>query len=169
MPQPLHHPELTTPPGWTRSPHLTQIRFLPPGEPPDAPTAAIYLSPLVGRHAQLPSMERLMAQAIEVEREARLTLTDFREPRPVTTQSGLHGICVELSCTVRDTQVKEQRVYVMYADAVCYYGLTYIAAPAVFATHLPAFWAVAGSLLPFKGRVVTPAAQAAKAVSHYDD
>ena len=169
MPQTLHYPDLTAPAGWTRAPHATQVRFLPPGESPTSPTVAIYLSPLVARHPQLPSLERLIAQTIEVERDARLILNDFREPVAVSAQSGLTGICVELACTVRDTLLAERRLYVMYADALCYYGITYIAAPEVYEQHLATFWSVARSLLPFKGRAVTAAEQAAKISGHYND
>lgn len=169
MPQPLHYPELTIPPGWTHGPHATQLRLVPPGESAAEPRVAIYVSPLVARHPQLPSLERLLAQTIEFERDARLVLTDFREPVPVTAESGLAGIRVELGCTVRDSQRAERRLYVMYADTLCYYGVTYIADPALFEQHVTSFWLVARSLKPFKGRAVPAAEQAAKVSGHYND
>lgn len=169
MPQTLHYPDVTAPPGWTHGPHSTQIRFLPPGEPSDSPCAALYLSPLVARHPALPALEQLLARAIATERDARLILTDFREPSAVTAHSGLAGLCVEIACTIRGTQIAERRLYVMYADSLCYYGITYIAVPRVFAQHLEAFWGTAKSKVPFKGRAVSAAEQAAKVIGHYND
>lgn len=169
MAQTLHYPDLTAPPDWARSPHATQIRFVPPGQSSESPAVAIYLSPLLARHSQLPSLERLLAQTIEYERDARLILNDFREPVAVSADSGLVGICVELACTVRSTHATERRLYVMYSDPTCYYGITYIAAPELYETHLSVFRFVARSLLPFKGRVVTAAEQAAKISGHYND
>ena len=169
MTQPLHYPELSPPQDWTGAHHATQIQLLPPGERAEAPQAAVYVSPLIARHANLPSAERLIAQAIEAEAQKRIKLTDFREPVPFVADSGLSGICVEIACLVVPTQARERRQYIMLTDALCYYGISYLAAPEVFERYLPQFHAVARSIRPFKGRAITGAAAAAAVIKQYND
>ncbi len=169
MTQPLHYPELSPPLEWRVGRHATQIQLLPPGERAEAPQAAVYVSPLVARHANLPSAERLIAKAIEAEAANRIKLTDFREPVSFVADSGLSGLCVEIACVVVPTQARERRQYIMLTDELCYYGISYIAAPEVFERYLPQYQAVARSIRPFNGRAITGAAAAATVINQYND
>ncbi len=169
MSNPLRYPELTPPAGFAQAQFGTLLQFLPPGESKDAPLAAMYLSPLLARAPHLPSSERLIALAIEAEMKQRIRLTDFREPSPFATSTGLSGLSVEIACIVVPTQARERRLYIMLTDDLCYYGINYIATPEVFDRHLPHYLAAAGSIRPFSGRAVTGFAASAAVLKHYND
>ena len=79
------------------------------------------------------------------------------------------GFCAVAACLVVPTQARERRQYIMLTDALCYYGISYLAAPEVFERYLPQFHAVARSIRPFKGRAITGAAAAAAVIKQYND
>lgn len=147
----------------------TLVQYSPPEEIAERAKAAIYVSPLVARHAGLPSPERLIAMAIEAEAAQRIRLTDFREPVPFFADTGLSGLGVEIGCIVPATGARERRLYIMLSDELCYYGLNYMATPEVFLEHLALALATARSIRPFKGRAVTGTEAVAALQKQYND
>jgi len=165
----IHYPELIPPVGWKTAKMGTLVQYLPPEETADLPRVSIYVSPLIARHAGLPSPDRLIAKAIEAEVARRIQLTDFREPVPFFTDTGLSGLCVEISCVVLATKARERRQYMMFSDDLCYYGINYIAAPDVYLDHLAQMQTTARSIRPFKGRVIPGTEAAAVLQRQYSD
>jgi hypothetical protein len=165
MPPALHHPDLAAPPmGWSYLRVGSQIRLSPPGNVDGAEGAAIVISPLVARHKGLPSIERVIAAAIDTEGKTRLQVLERSGPMAMKTTTGLAGCCFEVRGEVRGRAmdaggVIERRVYVMYSDALCYYGINYLAGEAVYEKHLKLFLEAARSVKPFQGRVVTGATE----------
>ena len=94
----IHYPELIPPVGLEDGKMGTLVQYLPPEETADLPRVSIYVSPLIARHAGLPSPDRLIAKAIEAGVARRIQLTDFREPVPFSPIRVLSGLCVEISC-----------------------------------------------------------------------
>lgn len=160
MPTALHYPDLAAPPtGWTYCRVGSQIRLTPPGNGEGAQGAAIVIAPLVARQKDLPSIERAIATAIETEAHTRLTLLERSAPVATRTTTGLAGCSVEVRAELRDAEPGklERRVYIMYTDALCYYGISYVAGDAVYEKYLKLFLETAKSMKPFQGRVKGPA------------
>lgn len=167
MPPALHYPDLAAPPaGWTYARVGSQVRLTPPGNGAGAEGAAIVISPLVARQKEMPSIDRAIVAAIEAESRIRLHVLERSGPLPIRTTTGLAGCSFELRAEVRDdlrdaaqagvTWI-ERRVYIMYTDALCYYGIHYVAGEAVYEKYLKLFLEAARSLRPFQGRVIGPA------------
>lgn len=153
MPTPLHYPDLAAPPaGWTYLRVGSQVRLTPPGNGEGAESAAIVISPLVARHKQLPPIERIIAMAIDTEAKTRLTILERSAPVPARTTTGLTGSTVELRGEVGGAI--ERRVYTVYTDALCCYGISYVAGDAVYDKYLKLFLEAARSMKPFQGRVM---------------
>jgi hypothetical protein len=158
MPPVLHFPDLRPPEGWSYLPVGSQIHLLPPGARPDSEPARIVLSPLVARHDRLPPPERLIEMALELEAEARFTITDRGTPAPLTTPAGLSGVSLEVRGYCRPDGAPERRLYVLLADPLCYYGANYIADEKAFPEQVESFWALVRSLRPFSGEALVPPA-----------
>lgn len=167
MPVALHHPDLAAPPaGWNAARVGSQIHLQPSPGGDDAGPATIVISPLVARHKGLPPMDQLIVMALEAEQMLRFQLTDRVGPTTTATTTGLQGCFYEVRGTLQPAATVERRIYVMYADALCYYGIHYLAAAASYERHLKSFWDAARSLKPFAGRVMTqPVAASAVAVA----
>ena len=157
MPPTLHYPDLTPPAGWTYARQGSQIRLAPPGVPHALATAAVIVSPLVARTDKLPPPAELIAMAITVEEKNSLQVTRRLGPFPTQTDSGLAGVYFEIWGFAGPNRPEEHRLYVLFADALCYYGINYVATTAAFGEHEAAFWAAARSIQPFRGRAVAPA------------
>lgn len=157
MPPTLHYPDLTPPAGWTYVRQGSQIRLAPPGTPHALATAAIIVSPLLARHERLPPPAELIAMAITVEEKNSLQISRRLGPMATKTDSGLQGIYFEIWGFTGPNRPEEHRLYVLFADALCYYGINYVASVAAFAEHEATFWATARSIQPFRGRVAPPA------------
>jgi hypothetical protein len=72
------------------------------------------------------------------------------------------GCFYEVRGHIRPSPAIERRIYVMYADALCYYGIHYLADDPSYERFLKPFWDAARSVKPFAGRVMTqPVAAAA--------
>lgn len=156
MPPDVFYPDLTAPPGWPYYRQGLQIRVVPPGATLDSAEATIVVSPLVPRQPSTPPPEELVEDAIFAEQRARLEVTDRKGPTKLKAASGLEGIALEIVGFVRPTGPVERRAYVMYGDALCYYAVTYLAWEQTFARHVEAFWTVAKSVRPFRGRHIAP-------------
>ena len=178
MPPVLHYPDLgAPPPGWTYARAGSQLRLSPPGSSnAEAGSAAIVISPLVARDADrdqrhgLPAIDRLIEMAIETEEKLGLEVLERRGPNAMRTTTGLVGCSYEVraqrpppSPEAAAPALVERRLYVMYSDALCCYGIHYLADETVYETHLKLFLDAARSLKPFSGRVTAPAAAAGPA------
>lgn len=131
--------------------------MMPPGLPPEGAPLAIVVSPLVGRQPKLPPPELLIQMALEAEAKVAFEITQQLGPTAIATATGLAGVSFDVTGYVRPAGAVERRIYVMLADQVCCYGLTYLAqGDALFAHHLAAFWAVVQSVRPFEGKVGAP-------------
>lgn len=149
----LHYFDFDPPAGWNGFRVRNQIRLVPPNTPPDRTHHAIVVSPLVPRTAVLPPAATLIQKALAA--ETNLTgakVEDSQGPQPVKTDTGLAGVCFDVR--VRIPAGLERRLYVMYADEVCYYGISYLAEAARFDEHVEAFWTAARSIKPFAGKLV---------------
>lgn len=146
------YPDLGAPPaGWTFGRQGKAIRLVPPGALLDQSPAAIIVSPLLARSAQLPEPVAMVAAALGAETSrtgARLVAQD--PVAPARAASGLDGVRISLSLRRTDGQV-ERRVYVLYRDERWLYGISLIADDGVFGTWLPTFDAAAASVLPYTG------------------
>ena len=165
MPPTLHYPDLTPPAGWTYVRQGSQIRLAPPGTPHALATAAIIVSPLLARHERLPPPAELIAMAITVEEKNSLQISRRLGPMATKTDSGLEGVYFEIWGFAGPNRPEEHRLYVLLADALCYYGINYVASVAAFAEHEATFWATARSIQPFRGRVAPPPASPGNAVA----
>ncbi len=149
----LHYFDFEPPTGWNGFRVGNQVRLIPPNMPPDKAHHAIIVSPLVPRTKRLPPAEVLIEQALAA--EAKLTgakVEDKQGPQPVKTTTGLAGVCFDVR--VRIPAGLERRLYVMYADELCYYGLSYLAEAVRFDEHVETFWTAARSIKPFTGKLV---------------
>lgn len=164
----MHYPDLRPPAGWVAGKQASQIRLVPPGETLATADVAIIVSPLVARQESLPPPAHLIEEAIFQEARLRLEVTAQRGPSPDKTSGGLAGVAFEIEGYVRPRSAPERRIYVMYFDSLCYYGINYLARASVFATHVETFWAAARSIRAFKGRVVAPTAQSPVATLYAD-
>lgn len=164
MPPALHFPDLAAPPaGFTYARVGSQVRLTPPGNGEGAEGAAIVISPLVARQKEMPSIDRAIVAAIEAESRVRLHVLTRSGPSPLRTTTGLAGCSFELHGELRDASGTwiERRVYIMYTDALCYYGIHYVAGEAVYEKYLKPFLEAARSLRPFQGRVLGQAGSGA--------
>ncbi|HKA87464.1 MAG TPA: hypothetical protein VKE22_07345 [Haliangiales bacterium] len=152
----IHYPDLTPPPGWTHVRLGLQVRLIPPGESPATSPTSIVVSPLVPRQPNIPPPEKLIEEAIFYEAREHFEVQEQKGPSSVKAASGLTGVSYEVVGYPRPVYPRERRVYVMYADALCYYGVSYLAQEDQFGLHDKLFWAVAKSVRPFQGAVVKP-------------
>lgn len=152
----LDYPELVPPEGWTYVQQGSQIRLLPPGSAAAQAEASIVVAPLLGKHERLPALDKLIELALDTECQVRFTLRERGASRQVASDTGLHGVSLEVSGYARPDGPPERRIYVLYGDAQCVYGISYLAREDAFARHLDTFWATARSLRPFTGRVLSP-------------
>lgn len=157
MPPTLQYPDLTPPAGWTYARQGSQVRLAPAGVPHAQATSAIIVSPLVGRSDKLPPPAELIAMAITVEERASLHVTRRLGPFPTKTASGLEGVYFEIWGFSGPNRPEEHRLYVLFADERCYYGINYVATTAAFAEQDATFWSVARSIQPFRGQIAAPA------------
>jgi hypothetical protein len=156
VPADVFYPDLTAPAGWPYHRQGLQIRVVPPGATLDTAEATIVISPLVARLPTTPPPEELVENAIFAEQRLRLEVSAQKGPTKAKAASGLEGISLEITAFVRPAAPIERRVYVMYADALCYYAVSYLAWEATFERHVEAFWATARSVRPFRGRHLAP-------------
>ncbi len=156
MPPEVHYPDLTPPSGWTAATQGLQVRLVPAGDTLADADVAIIVSPLVPRQPLLPPPEKLIEEALFAESRQRLEITAQSGPKPEKTVSGLAGVAVEVEGYVRPASAPERRIYVMYADSLCYYGVSYLARATQFDAHVADFWATARSIRPFRGRLLPP-------------
>jgi hypothetical protein len=164
----VHYPDVTAPPGWPYFRQALQIRVVPPGATPDTAEATMVISPLVPRLASTPPPAELVEAALFAEQRARLELTEQKGPAKLKAASGLEGISFEVAGFVRPMAPIEKRIYVMYADALCYYAVSYLAWEQTFARHVDAFWAMARSVRPFRGRQIPPSGPSPLALLYND-
>jgi hypothetical protein len=152
----IHYPDLTPPPGWTQARVGLQVRLCPPDATADTSPVAIVISPLVPRQPNIPPPEKLIEEAIFYESREHFEVQEQKGPSSVKAASGLAGVSYDVVGYPRPAFPRERRIYVMYADAVCYYGVSYVAAEDAFAAHEKLFWTVAKSVRPFVGQIVKP-------------
>jgi hypothetical protein len=164
----VHYPDLTAPAGWPYHRQGLQIRIVPPGATLDSAEATIVVSPLVPRVATTPPPEELIEGALFAEQRTRLELTERKGPTRIKAASGLEGVALEITGFVRPAAPVERRIYVMFADALCGYAVSYLAWQPTFARHVDAFWATAKSVRPFRGRQVAPSGLSPVALLYSD-
>jgi hypothetical protein len=152
----IHYPDLTAPPGWAQFHLGLQVRLVPPGETAESSPVTIVISPLVPRQPNIPPPEKLVEAAIFYEARERFEIEEQKGPSGVKAATGLQGISYEVLGYPRPAYPRERRLYVMYADAICYYGISYLAEQSAFGQHDKLFWNVAKSVRPFQGTVVPP-------------
>ncbi len=157
MPPTLSYPDLVPPPAWTYFRVGAQVRLIPPGTRADTAPVAIIVSPLVPRQPQMPGPEMLVRMALEAEAQASFEITEQLGPTPIATDTGLVGVSFDVSGYARPSRPVEHRLYVMLADDVCFYGVSYLASPAAFDEHKAAFWRTVHSVRPFAGKIGPPA------------
>lgn len=156
MPPEVHYPDLVPPSGWHSAQQGLQVRLVPPRETLADASVAIIVSPLVPRQPLLPPPAQLIEEAIFEEARQRLEIVAQKGPTPDKTATGLAGVSYELQAFVRPLSAPERRIYAMYFDSLCYYGISYLARETAFAQHVNAFWTTARSIRPFRGRVLHP-------------
>ncbi|MCE9577583.1 MAG: hypothetical protein K8W52_30820 [Deltaproteobacteria bacterium] len=156
MPPALQYPDLVPPPEWTYFRVGAQVRLIPPGTRADTAPVAIIISPLVPRQPQMPGPEMLVRMALEAEAQASFEITAQLGPTPIETDTGLRGVSFDVTGYARPSRPVEHRLYVMLADDVCFYGISYLASPGAFETHLATFWHTVHSVRPFAGRAAAP-------------
>jgi len=152
VPPQLEYPDLVPPTGWTYFRMGPQIRLIPPGTRGDTSPVAIIISPFVARQPQMPPPETLIQMALDAEARLSFEVTAQTGPTPIQTPTGLSGASLDVQGYPRPARPMEHRLYVMLADAQCYYGVSYLASPPAFDEHVAAFWALANSIRPFEGR-----------------
>ncbi len=168
MPPDVHYPDLVTPAGWPYFRQGLQIRVVPPDTTPETAEAAIVISPLVPRAPTTPSPAELIEAAIFEEERQRLEIVEQKGPQATRADSGLEGVFYEIAGYVRPRAPLERRIYVMFQDDLCCYGVSYLAWDATYATHLAAFWSAARSVRPFRGRHVPPSGPSPLAIIYGD-
>jgi hypothetical protein len=168
VPPDVHYPDLTPPTGWDSALQGLQVRIVPPGETLAEADVSIIVSPLVPRQPLLPPPADLIAEALFTESRQRLDIVSQKGPTPDKTLGGLLGVSFEVECYVRPFSPREKRVYVMYSDAICCYAVSYLARAPSFAKHLPAFWAAARSIRPFRGKLLHPSGPSPTATLYSD-
>jgi hypothetical protein len=168
VPPDVHYPDLVPPSGWSAALQELQVRLVPPGATLADADVAIVVSPLVPRQPLLPPPDKLIEEAIFAESRQRLEVVAQKGPTPQKATSGLAGVAYELEAFVRPLSAPEKRVYVMYADALCYYAVSYLARATAYEAHLAAFWATARSVRPFRGRLLQPTGPSPTALLYGD-
>jgi hypothetical protein len=154
VPSGVQYPDLQPPPRWNHFRQGLQVRLIPPEARPEDAPASIVVSPLVPRLPHLLPIDKLVEAAIFAESRQRFEVLSQKGPQKAKAEAGLTGVIYEIHGYPRPQFPREKRIYVMYADEVCYYGLSYLAAEAAYDAHLQTFWAVAGSVRPYQGRLV---------------
>jgi hypothetical protein len=168
VPPDVHYPDLVTPAGWPYFRQGLQIRVVPPERTLETAEATIVVSPLVPRLPSMPSPRELVEAALLEEARQRFEVEGRAGPEPARSDAGLEGISLEVSGHVRPAGPPERRIYVMYADALCFYAVSYLAWAATYATHLDAFRATARSVRPFRGRHLPPTGPSPDALIYRD-
>jgi hypothetical protein len=149
----LQYFDFVPPPGWNGFRLGRQVRLIPPNTSPEDATCAIIVSPLVPRSAALPPADVLIGQALDA--EVALVKSEVLSkdgPTPTRSDHGLAGI--SYAVRLRGPTGIERRIYVMLLDELCYYGLSYLASEATFATHEETFWTAVRTIKPFVGQIV---------------
>jgi len=160
----LHYYDFDPPAGWNGFRAGSQVRLIPPNTPPPQARCAIIVSPLVPRSKALPAADVLIEQTLAAEAGLAGSQVEAKDgPRPVSTTTGLAGVWFDVRMRVKAGL--ERRIYVMFVDELCYYGISYLADEAVFDEHVETFWTAARSIRPFTGRLVPPST----ALKHYTD
>ena len=126
------------------------------------------ISPLVPRQPLLPPPSQLIEEAIFAESRRRFEVVTQKGPTPEKSTTGLTGVAYEVVGYPRPRWPREKRIYVMYADSLCYYGVSYLAREERWKDHVEAFWATARSIRPFRGRILTPTAASPIATLYAD-
>jgi hypothetical protein len=156
VPSAALYPDLVPPRGWNPYRQGFQIRLVPPGGEPEVAEATIVVSPIVPRHPQLPAPEKLVETAIFTEARQRFEVLEQKGPLKAKSDHGLEGVLYEVYGYPRPKQPRERRLYVLLADKVCYYSLSYLGSETGYAKHVDVFWAVVASVRPFQGTVRHP-------------
>jgi hypothetical protein len=164
----VHYPDLQPPAGWPYFRQDLQIRIVPPGTTLDSAEATIVVSPLVPRQPTTPSPEELIEAALFAEERERLEIVSRAAPQPFKADSGLAGVSLEVVAFVRPRAPNERRRYVMVADELCLYAVSYLAWERTFEHHLEAFVEMARSLRPFRGALLMPTGQSPVALLYSD-
>lgn len=154
----LHYPDIVAPAGWSYFRVAAQVRLIPPATRADTAEAVIIVSPLVPRTPALPKPDQLIEEALDAEIRLRFEPTVHGSFKTAKSDSGLAGVSLEVTGYARPRALTERRVYVVYADDLCVYGVSYLASDTAYAQHLDTFWRVAKSVKPFRGKMVQPAA-----------
>ncbi len=152
----VRYPDLVPPPTWVGGTQGLQVRLVPPRTSIDDAAVAIVVSPLVPRNPLLPPPDKLIEEAIFTESRRRFEVVSQKGPTAEKTTTGLTGVAYEVLGYPRPRWPREKRIYVMYADSLCYYGISYLAREEVWKDHVDRFWATARSIRPFRGRVIQP-------------
>jgi hypothetical protein len=168
VPPEVHYPDLHPPAGWPYFRQELQIRLVPPGNTLDSADSTIVVSPLVPRQPTTPSPEELIEAALFAEERERFEIVTRKGPEKVKAASGLEGISFEVLGFVRPRSPNERRLYVMFADEICLYAVSYLAWERSFDRHLAAFWETARSLRPFRGTLLYPTGMSPLATLYSD-
>jgi hypothetical protein len=152
----LHYFDFVPPSRWNGFRIGRQVRLCPPDTPPAEAKNFIVVSPLFPRAPGLPSAETLFDQALAFElQNTQAKLVRKNGPVPTKSDHGLAGIYFE--ATVEKPDHVENRLYVMLADDLCNYGLSYAGWTDVFDKYVDDFWTSVRTIKPFIGRLVMPA------------
>ena len=168
MPPDVHYPDLTPPAGWQGALQGLQVRLVPAGETIADADVCIIVSPLVPRQPLLPPPAQLIEETLFTESRQRLEIVSQKGPSPDKTQGGLVGVYFEVECFVRPASPRERRIYVIYSDPICYYGISLLARATVFAQFVQIFWMAARSIRPFRGKLLPPTGPSPTAMLYGD-
>lgn len=168
MPPELHYPDVVTPTGWSYFRQGWQVRVVPPGRSLDDAEAMIVVSPLAPRLPQLPEPDQVVENAIFAEARQRFEVVSQKGPTPQKSIGGLAGVSYEVVGYLRPRFPTEKRIYVCYADALCYYAISYLATEAAYDQHAEVFWKAAWSMRPFRGQHLKPTAPSPIATLYSD-
>lgn len=161
----LHYFDFVPPAGWIGFRKVRQVRLIPPNTHPKDAACAIIVSPLAPRGPQLPPSDVLFEQTLAFELELTgAEVVAKNGPIPTKSDHGLAGIYFDV--TLKAKTGTERRLYVLFADELCYYGLSYLSAIDKFAEHENDFWTSVRSIKPWAGRVIPPGGVP---FSHYED
>jgi hypothetical protein len=168
VPPELHYPDVATPVGWPYFRQGLQIRLVPPGRNLDDAETMIVISPLVPRQDGLPPPDKLIEAAIFAEARQRFEVVSQKGPAAVASQAGLEGVSYEVLGYVRPRFPREKRIYVMFADPICYYAVSYLATEPAFERDAAIFWKTARSMRPFRGHKLAPSGPSPLATIYSD-
>jgi hypothetical protein len=155
----LQYPDLVVPHGWHHLRVGPQIRLMPPDAPPEEAEAVIILSPLLPRTPAVAAPDKLIEDTLDMEVRQRFEVLSRTQPKAVETTTGLKGVFIEVSGYARPKALTEKRIYVVYADSLVYYGVSYLASDTGYARQVKVFWECAKSLRPFRGKPIHPEVQ----------